>query len=133
MNVLHAGKTALQGRKNGCLARNGAEQEVLQPAADNSMKDWALAVRYGVDLHNMAVGALTVILRKLAERPLWLACARDEMPLDHDLGVGRNAHLVGSASDDRERRPAQRTRDLKFVMADRNDRLRGKKCSGVDA
>ena len=73
MHVAHVGKAAPQVREQRRLARDAAEQEVLEPAAHDGVEQRVAALRHGGDLDHMAFGALAVILRELAERPFRLA------------------------------------------------------------
>ena len=92
-----------------------AEQQMLQAAADDGVEDRVLAMGHRVDLHHVAVGALAVILRELAERTFRLAHARQQPAFDHDLGVGRHAQVAGQAFDHGERPAVQRAGDLELV------------------
>ena len=120
-------------RQQRRLARDRAQQQMLQPAADDGVEDRVLAVRHRVDLHHVTVGALAVILRKLAERTFRLAHAGQEAALDHDLRLRRHPQFAGQAFDHRERPPVQRARDLELVDVDRGDRLRGEQRERIDA
>ena len=101
------------------FARDRAEQQMLQAAADDGVEDRVLAMRDRIDLHHVPLGALAVILRKLAERPFGLAHARQETALDHDLRVGRHPQFAGQAFDHGQRPPVQRAGDLQLVDIDR--------------
>ena len=87
--VAHRGKAALQVFQQRRLARNAAEQEMLHSAADDGVKDRILAVRDRIDLNDFAVGARTVILRKLAERPFGLAHLGQDTAFDDDFRMTR--------------------------------------------
>ena len=106
---------------------------MLEPAADHGVEDRVLAMRDRDDLHHLAVGARAVGLREFAERPFRLAHARKEASFDHDLGFGRHADVAGQALHHRQRPALQRARDLKLVVIDRHDRLRGQQGQRIDA
>src|SRR5688500_3477172 len=116
MDILHAGKVALERRKDRRFAWNCAEQQVLQPTAYDGMEDRPLAMRHGVHLDNVPVGALAIILRELAKGTFGLPRLRQQAAFDHDLGVRWYAHLVGLAAHHVERRAAERAGDLELVM-----------------
>src|SRR3984957_404037 len=77
-HVSHRGKASLQMIEQRRLARNTSEQEVLDAAPDNSVKNRILAMGDGIDLDHLAVGTRPIILRELAERPLGLADLRQD-------------------------------------------------------
>jgi hypothetical protein len=84
-------------RQQGRFARDRAQQQVLQTAADDGVEDRVLAVRDRIDLHYVPLGALAVILREFAERPFGLAHAGQQAALDHDLGLRRHPQVAGHA------------------------------------
>ena len=133
VHVEHVRKIAPQMREQRRLFRDRAEQQMLQPAADHGVEDRVLAVRDGDDLHHLAVGAAAVGLREFAERAFRLAHAGKEAALDHDLGLGRHADVAGQALHHRQRPALQRAGDLKLVVVDRHDRLRGQQRQRIDA
>ena len=120
-------------REQRRLARDAAEQQMLEPAADDGVEQRILALRDRGDLDDVALGRLAVILREFAERPFHLAHLRQQAALDHDLGVRRHAHLVGDAFHHRQRRAVQRARDGQLVEIDRRDRLRRQQRERIDA
>src|SRR3954471_12756900 len=133
MHVEHVREIPPQVRQQGRLFRNGAEQEMLQPAADHGVEDRVLPVSDGNDLHHLAVGAGAVGLRKFAERSFRLAHARQEAALDHDLGLSRDPDVAGQAFHHRQGPALQRPGDLQLIVVDRYDRLRGEQCQRIDA
>ena len=120
-------------REQGGLARNRTQQQMFQAAADDGVEDGVLAMRDRIDLHHVPLGALAVILRKLAERPFGLAHARQKTALDHDLRIGGHPQFAGQALDHGQRPPVQRTGDLQLVDIDRSDGLGGQQCERVDS
>ena len=106
---------------------------MLHAAADDGVEDRVIAVRDGVDLNHLAIGAGTVILRKLAERPLGLAHLRQDPAFDHDLRMGGHADLVGPAFDHFNRPAEQRTGDFHFVVIECRDRLGSQNAGGMYA
>ena len=112
------------------LARSSAEQEMLHSATDDGMEDRLVAVRDGIDLNHLAVGARTVILRKFAERTFRLADFRQDAALDDDFGMGRNPNAIGPAFDHLHRPAQQRTGNLHFIFIERGDGLRRQHAGG---
>ena len=125
MHVAHARKAAPQMRQHGRLARNAAEQQVLDAAAHDGVEDRHPALRDRADLDHVPLGALAVILRELAERPFHLAHLRQDAAL---RARSRHAPARGSrwsGISRRERTAVQRARDGELVEIERRDRLRG--------
>ena len=110
-----------------------AEQEMLDAAADDGVKDRILAMGDRVDLDHLAVGARPVILRKLAERTFGLAHLRQDTAFDHDLRMRRHTHPVGAAFDHFDRTAEQRAGDFHFVAVERRDRLRSENAGRMHA
>ena len=133
MHVEHGRAGALQMRRNGGLARNGAEQQVLHRRRHDGVEDGPRARRDRLHLDGRVLAGRPVILRELAERPFGLAHARQQAPLDDDLGAGGHAHIVGRAFHHVQRRAVQRARHLQLVMVDRQDRLAGEQGQRVHA
>ena len=105
-------------REQGRLARNGAEQQVLETAADDSVEHRVLPHGHRHNLNDVALGALAVVLREFAEWAFQLADLRQQAALDHDFRIGRNAQIVGDAFHHRQRRAMQRAGDRQFIEID---------------
>ena len=75
-------------------------------------------------MDDFAVGARTIILRKLAKRPLRLADFRQDAAFDHDLRMGGHANRIGSAFDHFDRLAEQRAGDFHFIVIERRNGLR---------
>jgi hypothetical protein len=105
MNVAHVRKAAPQMREQRRLARDAAEQQMLQPAADDGVEQRVLALGHGGHVDDMALARLAVVLREFAKRALHLAHVRQQAALHHDLGFRRHANFVGHAFHHRQRSP----------------------------
>ncbi len=125
MHVAHRREAAAQVREHRRFARNAAQQQVLQTAAHDGMEHRCLAVGNGIDFNHVALGALTVVLRKLAERALLLAGVGQQPTLDDDFRLGRYANTVGQALGHRQWAAMQRAGNLQLVVVYRHDGLRG--------
>src|SRR3984957_9390580 len=132
-HIADGGETPLQVIEKRRLARNTAKQEVLDAATDNGMKNRILAMGDRIDLDHLAIGAWSVILRKLTERPLRLADLRQDTAFDHDLRMRGHAHAVGAALDHFDRTAEQRAGDFHFVAVERGDRLRSENAGRMHA
>src|SRR5271156_4217561 len=122
-HVVDRGKASLQMLEKRRLARNTAEQEMLDTAPDNGMKNRILAMGDRIDLYHLAIGARPVILRKLAERPLGLADLRQDTAFDHDLRMRRHPHAIGAALDHFDGAAEQRSGNFHLVAIECGDRL----------
>ena len=94
VGIAHAEEIPLQGRQDGRLARNGAEQQVLQSTADDGVENRVLAMGDFRDLDDVALRLLAVILREFAERPFHRALMGDDFTFDHDFRVGGNDDIA---------------------------------------
>ena len=133
MHVQHVGEAALQVRQHRGFARDAAEQQVFQPAADDGVEDGRLARGDAVHLDDVAPGAFAVVLRELAEGAFLLAGFAQDAAFDDDLGLGRHADIVGQALHDWHRRAVQGAGDLQLIGIQRRDGLAGQQRDGVDA
>ncbi len=133
MHVLDTGEAALERREDRGLAGDRPQQQMLQTAPDDHVEDRVAPVRYRIDPHDVPLGPLPVILRKLPERPFGLADFRQEVALDHDLCVRRNAHAVRQALDHVEGLAGERPGDLQLVVAEGHDGLGCEEAGGIDA
>jgi len=115
------------------FARHAAEDQVLKTAAHDGMEDRPLAMRHGVHLDHVPVGALAIILRELAKGTFGLSRLRQQAAFDHDLGIRWYADLVRLAAHHVERRAAERAGDLELVMTNRNNSLGGEQRCRIDA
>src|SRR4051794_19128447 len=115
MHVIHVREAALQMCEQRGLARYGAEQEMLQPATNDRVKDRIAAMCHAIDFDHMTLGSLAIVLRKFAEGALKLALVRKNAPLENEFGICRNPHVIGQALDNFERLAMQRARDFKLI------------------
>ena len=133
MYIEHVREAALQMRQQRRFARNRAEQQMFEPAADDGVEDRLLAMGDRVTSITSRSARGAVVLRKLAERAFRLAHVGQDAALDDDLGFGRHAHVAGPAFDHRQRPAVQRARDFQFVVVERGDRLRRQQRQRIDA
>src|SRR5271156_643583 len=132
-HVVDRGKASLQMFEKRRLARNTAEQEMLDTTPDNGMENRILAMGDRIDLDHLAIGARTVILRELAKRPLGLADLRQDAAFDHNLRMRGHAYAIGAALHHFDRTAEQRTGNFHFVAVERGDGLRGENASRMHA
>ena len=90
-------------------------------------------VRDGLDPHDLALPLAETVARELAERPFRRALVRQDLGLEHHLGVRGHQHVGRLALHQLERLAEQRAHDAALVLVDRADGQRAQRDGGMDA
>ena len=91
------------------------------------------AVRDRVDAHDLALALAQAVAGELAEGPLGRARPRQDLALEHHLGVSRYEHVGGLALHQLERLAQEPAHDPALVLVDRPDGERPEGDRRVDA
>src|SRR5262249_47839920 len=124
MHVAHVWKTAAQVREQCRFARDGTQQQVLKPAANDGVEYSITAPRDRRDFNYMALCTLAVVLRKFAKGPFRFTDLRQHASFDDDLRIGRHAQFVGNAFHHTQRRAMQGAGDRQLIEVNGGNRLR---------